>query len=84
MRQSNYIGPMRLPERIAVDPDIMMGKPCVRGTRIPVYLLLQKLAAGESAEALLEAYPQLRRADLQAVWEYAARSAVEEVVLATD
>ncbi|MBV9490842.1 MAG: DUF433 domain-containing protein, partial [Verrucomicrobia bacterium] len=48
---------------------------------IPVYLLLQKMAAGESPEALLEAYPQLSRADLQAVWEYAARSAAEEVVL---
>ena len=57
---------MRLPERIKVDPDIRMGKPCVRGTRIPVYLLLQKMAAGES----LEAYPQLSQADLQAVWEY--------------
>ena len=45
--------------------------------RIPVYLLLQKLAAGESAETLLEAYPQLSRADLQAVWEYPARSAAE-------
>ena len=75
---------MRLPERIKVDPDIMMGKPCVRDTRIPVYLLLQKLAAGESAEALLEAYPQLSRADLQAVWEYAARSAAKEIVLAED
>jgi uncharacterized protein (DUF433 family) len=71
---------MRLPERIKVDPDIMMGKPCVRDTRIPVYLLLQKMAAGESPDALLEAYPQLSRADLQAVWEYAARSAAEEVV----
>ena len=49
-----------------------------------VCLLLQKMAAGESAEALLEAYPQLSRADLQAVWEYAARSAAEEVVLAED
>jgi uncharacterized protein (DUF433 family) len=75
---------MRLPERITVDPDIMMGKPCVRGTRIPVDLLLQKMAAGEIAEALLAAYPQLSRACLHAVWEYAARSAAEEVVLAAD
>ena len=75
---------MRLRERIKVDPDIMMGKPCVRDTRIPVYLLLQKMAAGESPAALLAAYPQLSRADLQAVWEYAARSAAEEVVLTAD
>ena len=46
--QSSYLGPMRLPERIKVDRDIMMGKPCVRDTRIPAYLLLQKMAAGEN------------------------------------
>jgi hypothetical protein len=38
---------MRLPERIAVDPEIMMGKPCVKGTRSPVYVLLQKMAAAK-------------------------------------
>jgi uncharacterized protein (DUF433 family) len=39
---------MKLPERITLDPEIMMGKPCVKGTRIPVYVLLQKMAAGET------------------------------------
>ena len=72
---------MRLPERIAVDPEIMMGKPCVKGTRIPAYVLLQKMAAGESEAELLQAYPQLSKADLTAVWEYAARAAAEDVVL---
>jgi uncharacterized protein (DUF433 family) len=66
---------MRLPERIKVDPEIMMGKPCIKGTRIPVYLLLQKIAAGESEAELLQAYPQLNKTDLVAVWEYAARAA---------
>ena len=73
---------MTLPERIAVDSEIMMGKPCVKGTRIPVYILLQKMAAGESEAELLHAYPQLSKADLMAVWDYAARAATEEVVLA--
>jgi uncharacterized protein (DUF433 family)/predicted nuclease of predicted toxin-antitoxin system len=73
---------MKLPERIKVDPEIMMGKPCVRGTRIPVYVLLQKMAAGETEAELLKAYPQLSKADLTAVWEYAARAAAEEIVLA--
>lgn len=59
-----------------------MGKPCVKGTRIPVYVLLQKMAAGESEAELLQAYPQLSKADLIAVWDYAARVATEEVVLA--
>jgi uncharacterized protein (DUF433 family) len=73
---------MKLPDRIRVDPEVMMGKPCVRDTRIPVYLLLQKMAAGESEAELLTAYPQLSMADLKAVWEYAARLAAEEVVFA--
>ncbi len=38
----------------------MMGKPCVKGTRIPVYILLQLMAAGESQERILAAYPQLK------------------------
>jgi uncharacterized protein (DUF433 family) len=59
----------------------MMGKPCIRGTRIPVYLILQKLAAGESGEQLLAAYPQLGIEDVRACLEYAAALAAEEVVL---
>ena len=73
---------MKLPERIQVNPEIMMGKPCVRGTRIPVYILLQKMAAGETEVELLRAYPQLSKADLMAVWDYAARAAAEEIVFA--
>ena len=73
---------MKLPERIEVDREIMMGKPCVRGTRIPVYVLLQKMAAGETEADLLQAYPQLTKPDLTAVLEYAARAAAEEIVLA--
>src|SRR6516162_11221174 len=52
---------MKLPERIKVDPEIMMGKPCVKDTRIPVYVLLQKMAAGETESELLQAYPQLSK-----------------------
>jgi len=59
----------------------MMGKPCIKGTRIPVYLLLEKMAAGESPERLLSAYPQLTSDDLRACLEYAAALAAEEVVL---
>ena len=59
----------------------MMGKPCIKGTRIPVYLLLQKMAAGEDADQLLAAYPQLTKEDLRACLEYAAAIATEEVIL---
>lgn len=60
----------------------MMGKPCVKGTRIPVYLILEKMAAGESREQLLTAYSQLAREDLAACLEYAALLAANEVMLA--
>ena len=73
---------MKLPERIQVRPDVMMGKPCIKGTRIPVYLILQKLAAGETPEELLNAYPQLKAADIQACLQYAADLASEEIVVA--
>jgi uncharacterized protein (DUF433 family) len=72
---------MKLPRRIDAKPDVMMGKPCIRGTRIPVYLMLQKMAAGEGSEQLLEAYPQLTSEDLAACLEYAAALAGEEIVL---
>ena len=55
---------MTLPERIAIDPEIMRGKPCVKGTRLPVYVLSQKMAGGESEAELLQAYPQLEKRSL--------------------
>lgn len=73
---------MRLPERIQIQSDVMKGKPCIKGTRIPVYLLLQKMAAGETNDDLLLAYPQLNRADLTACLDYASQLAAEESVLA--
>lgn len=72
---------MQFPDRIEAKPTVMMGKPCVKGTRIPVYLLLEKMAAGESFEQLLRAYPQLTAEDLRACLGYAAALAAEEVVL---
>jgi uncharacterized protein len=53
-------------ERIAIDPGVMGGKPCIKGTRIPVELILEKLAQGLSFEELLEAYPGLTAEDLRA------------------
>jgi uncharacterized protein (DUF433 family) len=73
---------MRFPARVEAKPGVMMGKPCIKGTRIPVYLLLEKMAAGETFEQLLTAYPQLTLDDLRACLEYGAALAAEEVVLA--
>ncbi len=72
---------MNFPARVEAKAAVMMGKPCVKGTRIPVYILLEKMAAGESFEQLLTAYPQLTREDLRACLEYAAALAADEVVL---
>ena len=52
--------------RISSDPAVMMGKPCISGTRITVELILRKLGAGRSFADLLEAYPKLTEDDLRA------------------
>lgn len=57
---------------IISDPNIMMGKPVVAGTRITVELILEKLGAGETVEQLLEAHPRLTREAIQAALAFAA------------
>ena len=59
-------------ERIETNPKIMLGKPVVKGTRIPVALILNLLAHGYTPERVLEAYPDLKREDVQAAMEYAS------------
>jgi uncharacterized protein (DUF433 family) len=61
-------------EHIVADPKVMLGKPVVRGTRITVELILEKLAAGETVEDLLVAYPRLSRDAVQAALAYAAET----------
>jgi uncharacterized protein (DUF433 family) len=61
-----------LADRIHTDPKVMLGKPVIRGTRIPVDLLLRKLGEGASEEDLLDAYPRLTREDILAALTYAA------------
>jgi uncharacterized protein (DUF433 family) len=63
---------MKFPARSEAKSSVMTGKPCVKGTRIPVYLLLEKMAAGETSEQLLTAFPQLAVEDLRACLEYAS------------
>jgi uncharacterized protein (DUF433 family) len=59
----------------------MMGKPVIRGTRIPVELLLRKLGEGATEKELLEAYPHLTREDVRAALSYAADSLAHEQVV---
>jgi len=58
-------------ERIESDPQILRGKPCIRGTRIPVALVLGYLAAGREAKDILGQYPDLQSADIAACLDYA-------------
>jgi uncharacterized protein (DUF433 family) len=60
-----------LTERIEVNPDILMGKPVIAGTRIPVYLILNLLASGYDRDRIIEAYPGLTLEDIQAALQYA-------------
>lgn len=65
---------------IESNPDILMGKPCVSGTRLSVELILEKLAAGESIEQLLEAHPNLSREGILAALNFAAQAIKADVV----
>jgi uncharacterized protein (DUF433 family) len=58
-------------ERIVVDPQILGGKPVVKGTRVPVELVLKRLAQDLTVDGLLESYPRLTREDIRACIEYA-------------
>jgi uncharacterized protein (DUF433 family) len=60
-------------ERIAIKSDVCNGRPVIRGTRITVQTVLEFLAAGDSIEDVLEEYPRLTRADVQACLDYASR-----------
>jgi uncharacterized protein (DUF433 family) len=68
-------------DRIEINPGVMLGKPVIRGTRIPVELLLRKLADGGAMEDLLDAYPRLVTADIFAALGYAADVVAHETVL---
>lgn len=73
---------MTITDRIEINPKVMLGKPVIRGTRIPVELILRKLSEGALEADLLDAYPRLTREDIQAAIGYAADTlAHEETVL---
>ena len=65
---------------IVSDPNIMMGKPVVAGTRITVEMILEKLAAGETVEQILEAHPRLTREAIQVALKFAAEAMRADVV----
>lgn len=69
-----------LMDRLHADPKILGGQVCIKGTRIPVTLILDALAAGETSEDLLRGYPTLTRDDIQVALAYGARLAHERIL----
>ena len=58
--------------RVDINPDIMLGKPVIKGTRIPVELIVRKMGEGALIEDLIDAYPNITKEDIKAAFLYAA------------
>jgi uncharacterized protein (DUF433 family) len=71
---------MKYLERIEINPKILVGKPVIKGTRIPAALILNLLANGYAVERILRAYPNLKREDVLAAIRYSAARLQRELV----
>jgi uncharacterized protein (DUF433 family) len=67
-------------EYVTVDPEVCHGKPCVKGTRVMVSVILDNLAVGQTPEEIMESYPSVSREAIQASIAYAADLACERFV----
>jgi len=68
-------------DRIEINPGVMLGKPVIRGTRIPVEIILRKLGEGAAEADLLDAYPRLTLEDIRAALAYAADALAHETII---
>jgi uncharacterized protein (DUF433 family) len=66
--------------RISIDPNVCHGKPCIKGTRIMVWIIVSYLANGDTIEEVLQAYPSLTQEDVLAALAYAAEMTRERVI----
>lgn len=73
--------PDKFLERIEVNPEVMLGKPVIKGTRVPVELILRKLSEGATESDLLDGYPRLTKLDIQAALAYAASTLAHETII---
>jgi uncharacterized protein (DUF433 family) len=71
----------QLAERIVINPQIMVGKPVIQGTRVPVELIVRMLAQGIPENEILKEYPRLQPEDIRAALAYAAQTLAHEDVL---
>ena len=65
---------MNISQHIEINPKILMGKPIIKGTRISVEMILEKLSAGETENDLLQAHPHITTEDIKAALAFAAQS----------
>jgi len=70
--------------RIEVDAEKLAGKPVIKGTRIPVYLIVELVAAGMKPEEIIKEYPELTLEDIKAALTYAAKLTEMEIILALE
>jgi len=68
-------------QRIEINPNVMVGKPIIKGTRIPVDLIIKLLAQGMTQEEILKDYPNLEKEDIRAALEYVAKILQGEEIL---
>ncbi|MCC7020154.1 MAG: DUF433 domain-containing protein [Ardenticatenales bacterium] len=71
-------------ERIVTRPEVLGGKPCIRGTRISVDFLLDLFASGASRDDILKAYPHLKSEDIEEAMRFAASSMTNDLYLTAD
>jgi len=69
-------------ERIAVDPNVLAGKPVIKGTRIPIYLIVELIASGMTMKDVLKEYPELKEDDVKAALLYASKLLEKEITVA--
>ena len=67
-------------KRVSIDPNVCFGRPCIRGTRIWVSMIVDNLAEGVSEAEILEAYPQLQPEDIRAALSFAAEMTRERII----
>ena len=67
-------------DRISSDPTICGGEPCIKGTRVPVHIILSHLAAGDDYDTILSNFPRLSNNDIKACLEYAAYLTTEKEI----
>lgn len=76
------MNPRTLLKRIAIEPTVMLGKPVIKGTRMPVDLIVEKIAFGISFQELLKDYPFLKSEDISAALLYSSRCVSTEEIYA--